>query len=195
MDQTLANTANNCCYSLKDSNQKIKDIEKVESKDFYISAPTPFPNKELQEKVERLIPYSEAKVYRTKNGFVVRDNNDDQWCKFVPFDDLDRVATKVACRTLEPARIEAMELMPLPSFVSVPKEALQEYETELEHSSIQDREVARQAPATVHIESLRMTEEPTFEDELTSGDLIKNQFGSLAPYIEDYFNDQYDIEG
>jgi hypothetical protein len=144
--------------------------------------------------VERLIPYSEAKVYRTKNGFVVRDNNDDQWCKFVPFDDLDRVATKVACRTLEPARIEAMELMPLPSFVPVPKEALQEYETELEHSSIQDREVAKQAPTTVHIESLRMTEEPTFEDELTSEDLIRNQFGSLAPYIEDYFNDQYDIE-
>ena len=66
---------------------------------FYVSMPSEYPDKESQEKIERLVPFSEAKVFRTSTGFVVRDSNDDDWCKFIPFDDLDRIQTKVAYQT------------------------------------------------------------------------------------------------
>jgi len=155
----------------------------------------PYPDKDTQDRVEKLIPYSDAKVFRTKTGFVVRDCQDEEWCKFIPFDDLDKITTEVACRNLEPARIEAMSLMPLPLMIPVPREALKEYEQELEHSCILDRERAKQAPTTVHIASLRITSEDISpQDRLTREDLIRTQFGNLAPYIEDYLNDEYEVE-
>ena len=103
-----------------------------ENKGFFVSLPTPYPSMEAQENIEKLIPSSDAKVFRTSTGFVVRDVHDNEWCKFIPFDDLDKVQTKVALKTLEPSRIAAMELMPLPSIMPVTQDILDEYEVEFE---------------------------------------------------------------
>ena len=164
-----------------------------------MSAPTPYPDEETKEKIEKLVPYSEAKVFRTDTGFVVRDNQDEDWCKFIPFDDLDRVQTRAACKTLEPARINAMRTMPLPSFTAVPKEFLDEYEKDFEKICLEDREKAKEETemiSTVQICTLTLENDEPLRSStrLTREDLMKHQFGTLAPYVEDYTNDVYEVE-
>ena len=154
-------------------------------------------DKESQERVERLIPSSDAKVFRTSTGFVVRDIHDSDWCKFIPFDDLDKVQTKVAYRTLESSQIEAMESMPLPSMVPVSEEILKEMETEFEKICLEDKEQKE------NIEQHEFSETECIIDTmygieidegLTEDHLIQNQFGSLGPYIEDYTRDEFEVE-
>ena len=78
------------------------------------------------------MPFSEAKVFRTDRGFIIKDNDDQEWCKYIPFDDLDRIKTDIACRTLEPEQITAMKTMPIPSFSKHPKDLLDEIQASFE---------------------------------------------------------------
>ena len=79
-----------------------------------------------------MVPFSEAKVFRTDRGFIIKDNDDQEWCKYIPFDDLDRIKTDIACRTLEPEQITAMKTMPIPSFSKHPKDLLDEIQASFE---------------------------------------------------------------
>ena len=175
-------------------------ILKEEDISYFVSAIDSEIDKEEQKRLEKLVPYSEAKVFRTKKGFVIKDAQDEEWCKFVPFDDLDRVQTEVACRTLEPARIEAMDLMPLPMFTPVPEEFFREYERDFEKVCKESSSHHQQeGSTTVHINTLSFGDDmPNSQDpldmSLTREDLMRSHFGSLAPFVDDYANNTFEIE-
>jgi hypothetical protein len=78
------------------------------------------------------VPFSEARVFRTDKGFIIKDKDDDEWCKYIPFDDLDRIKTEVAYRTLKPEQITAMKDMPTPSLKKYPKDLLDDIEISFE---------------------------------------------------------------
>jgi len=199
---TGSSDANNCCYSLniKEKSALLSAMGVDDKKGFLVSLPTPYSSEIEQEEIERLVPFSEAKVFRTSTGFVVRDSHDPEWCKFIPFDDLDKIQTKVAYKTLEPSRIMAMESMPLPSMTPVPSSFLEEYEQEFERVCREERETAKAKLNTieVHIETMRLGDDDNLYQEssgrLTYDDLVSNQFGTLAPYVNDYVTDTYEVE-
>ena len=91
-----------------------------------------------QETIEKMVPYSEAKVFRTKSGFVIRDKEDEEWCKFVPFDDIDRIQTEIARKNLDPIIINAMDTMPLPELTMVPQDIIDELKQDMESAYTQD---------------------------------------------------------
>ena len=144
----------------------------------------------MKQKIETLVPYSEAKVFRTSTGFVVQDKDDEEWCKFLPFDDLDRVQTNVALRTLEPARIAAMDAMPLPTLAWVSQDQLKDFEKDFEQICIQDQVQNKDEKIeTVQISSLRTTEddiptEPIRQPFMTLDDLILSQFEESQGQME-----------
>jgi hypothetical protein len=160
---------------------------------YFVTAMTPYQDNESRKQMEKLVPYSEAKVFRTTSGFIIRDKEDDDWCKYIPFDDIDRLQTDIACKKLDPAIVKAMEEMPLPEYVKIPekiiKELQQTIEESYEESSKEDR--------TVHISAL--TSDIDVPDipstmQLSREDMLQHQFGTLNPYVEDYLQDTYEIE-
>jgi len=201
LSNNFSETSNsiNCCYSLnsKEKSTLLEAMGGNKQEGFYVSLPTEYENQETKENIERLVPFSEAKVFRTSTGFVVRDSHDDDWCKFIPFDDLDRVQTKVAYQTLEPARIAAMESMPLPVMRAVPKEALDDFEKEFQKICKAEREQAQtqSTMAKAVIETMRIETLTTSDpSRLTREDLIEYEFGSLASFVDDYTQDVYEAE-
>jgi hypothetical protein len=157
-----------------------------------VSAQTPYKDLESKTQIEKMVPYSEAKVFRTKNGFVIRDKEDEDWCKFVPFDDIDRLQTEIACKNLDPIVIQAMDAMPLPELTEVPSELIDELSNDIENIYKEE--------STIQIDALGSSadipEIPTQPSSsiLTREDLILHHFGSLAPYIDDYTRDSFETE-
>jgi len=187
----------NCCHSLnaKEKTALLAVMGDEDKKGFYVSMPLSCLDKRSQDKVEKLIPSSDAKVFRTSTGFVVRDVHDPDWCKYIPFDDLDRIQTKVAYKTLNQSQIEAMESMPLPSMVPVPREVLQDMEVEFENICRQEKERANlESEDFVPDYIIDALEAYEPESRLSMDDLVQNQFGTLAPYISDYVNDEFEVE-
>ena len=157
---------------------------------------------QTQKELEKLVPFSEARVFRTDKGFILRDVDDETWCKYVPFDDIDRVKTEVAYRTLDPVRISAMKAMQLPKMTELSKEVLDEFESEFENLCTQrndeDQEMiisslwadddTTQTEQTIQKSSQRST------DSLTKTDVIQQHFGTLTPYVDDYIQNTYETE-
>ena len=171
---------------------------------FFIS--TLAPEADLQHKeLEKFVPFSEARVFRTDKGFIVKDNDDDTWCKLIPYDDLDKVKTEVAYRTLNPIQINAMKTMPLPIMTEISKNTLDEIETDFEQVCKQSNYELLEHN-TIHISSLWATDDsnqhnartlnsPNQQDlTLTREDVLQQHFGTLRPYIEDYTNNTYEVE-
>jgi hypothetical protein len=160
---------------------------------FYVSMPSTDLEEERQKQIEKLIPSSDAKVFRTSTGFVVRDVHDPDWCKFIGFDDLDRIHTKAICQLLEPACIEAMNEMPLPSLVPLSSQDHDEMEKEFNKIC---KEIENQKNEQFLIETIDATEVKnyTFEDRLTEKDVIAHQFGPLTPFLQDYLENDFEIE-
>jgi len=154
------------------------------------------------------VPFSEAMVFRTEKGFIIKDKEDEQWNKYIPFDDLDHLKTKIACKTLEPARINAMKTIPIPKMVELPKEILDDIETDLEKLCNKPEEDSEDSDeeqeeniqiASLHISPEDQEDQEDEEDQdsaftLTSDDLMKHQFGTLTPYVDDYTKENYEIE-
>ena len=138
-----------------------------------------------------MVPYSEAKVFRTKTGFVIRDKEDDDWCKFVPFDDIDKLQTEIACKNLDPIVIQAMDAMPIPELTSVPPQIIEELKQDIENAYKEEHPL-------ISIDTIGSSADiphmPSPSSILTREDLIQHQFGSLAPYIDDYTRETYEIE-
>ena len=162
---------------------------------YFVSATTPHPNEEERRKIEQLVPYTEAKVFRTKSGFIVRDKEDDEWCKFIPFDDVDRLQTDIACKNLSPARIKAMEEMPLPEYINIPKEVIEELRQTMEQAYNQEN--YDDQLQTVHVAALSYEDDtPGLPSTIqpTREEMLQNHFGTLTPYVDDYIRDSYEIE-
>ena len=83
LSNNFSETSNsiNCCYSLnsKEKSTLLEAMGGNKQEGFYVSLPTEYENQETKENIERLVPFSEAKVFRTSTGFVVRDSHDDDW--------------------------------------------------------------------------------------------------------------------
>jgi hypothetical protein len=150
------------------------------------------------------VPFSEARVFRTEKGFIIKDKEDDTWIKHVPFDDLDRIKTEVACKTLDPVRINAMKTMPLPVMTELPQDLIEEFETDFEQLCKESISPDQESDL-IHLSSLWTDDstdapvKPTNHDQpenltLTRQDVIQNQFGSLTPYLDDYINNTYEVE-
>ena len=147
-----------------------------------------------QETIEKMVPYSEAKVFRTKSGFVIRDKEDEEWCKFVPFDDIDRIQTEIARKNLDPIIINAMDTMPLPELTMVPQDIIDELKQDMESAYTQDS-------LLIQLDAIGFTNteetphhQPSSSSVLSREDLILHHFGSLAPYVDDYTRDNYELE-
>ena len=106
------------------------------------------------------MPFSEAKVFRTDRGFIIKDNDDQEWCKYIPFDDLDRIKTDIACRTLEPEQITAMKTMPIPSFSKHPKDLLDEIQASFEKLCTKTQQPGEQEEEEQPRPSLLQGEQP-----------------------------------
>jgi len=137
------------------------------------------------------VPSSEGRIYRTETGFVIKDKDDEDWCKFIPFDDLDKIQTEVAIRTLEPARVAAMKTMPIPSLTRVSERHLKEYENEFEQICINDRQEAASRmqtetndTKTIHVTSIVTEDDTPIEiprSLLTQDEIFQSQFNLGIP--------------
>ena len=157
---------------------------------------------QTQKELEKLVPFSEARVFRTDKGFILRDVDDETWCKYVPFDDIDRVKTEVAYRTLDPVRISAMKAMQLPKMTELSKEVLDEFESEFENlctqCNVEDQEIIISSlwadDDTTQTEQTTQKSSQRSTDSLTKTDVIQQHFGTLTPYVDDYIQNTYETE-
>ena len=161
---------------------------------YTVSAQTPYKDQESRHHIEQLVPFTEARVFRTKTGFIVRDNEDEDWCKFVPFDDIDRIQTEIACKNLDPIIVEAMDAMPIPELTIVPPEVFEELAQDIEKAYTQEIETIQINAIGSSVDIPTMPPQSSSSSILTREDLILHHFGSLAPYVDDYTRDSYEVE-
>ena len=166
-----------------------------------------------------MVPFSEARVFRTDKGFIVKDKEDHEWCKYVPFDDLDLLKTKIAYKTLKPHQIAAMESMPIPSMEELPKDVLEDLETSFEKlcmsigaqsdkqsfsglngsfsgpTQVSNQQATDNKPLRISsIRSVSGSSDSHSTMTLTKDDVVLNHFGTLAPFVDDYIQDFYELE-
>ena len=148
-----------------------------------MSAPASEQDKKTGKELEQLLPYSEAKIFRTDKAFIVQDKHDEQWVKVIHFDDVDRIQTEIACRTLEPARVAAMRSMPLPTLLPIAQEEIEEFEKEFEQICIREQEqseqTGRHSVDIAHISSIRT------EDDMPEG--LANDQISIEQFIQSHY--------